>query len=156
MSTKEERQYISESLMPEIKRAFEMWAKEYQQERDLGKLGEFASLYRKARKLKTLIWDEKGPAQPNGWRESERTIIIEVIAHGLLMLTDLDKERGAFARFLQELRTDNFEDDDEEEEPLTRQGVRAQTQSRRDRIGKRQARLQRHQPETLIGGDNGG
>ena len=155
MSTEKERQYIGESLMPEIKRAFEMWAKEYQQERDLGKLGEFANLYRKARKLKTLVWDEKGPAQPNGWRESERTIIIEVIAHGLLMLTDLDKERGAFTRFLQEQAEVDL-DDDEDEEDLTGQGLRAAAQSRRDRITGKRKPIRRHQPETLIGGDNGG
>lgn len=100
MSTPDERRYISSELMPEIKRAFELWAKEYQQERDLGKLGEFANLYRKTRKLKTLVWDQKGPVQPNGWRETERTIVIEVIAHGLLMLTDLDKDSGDFERWL--------------------------------------------------------
>lgn len=105
MSTKEERQYISEKLMPEIRQAFEVWAKEYQQERDLGKLGEFVSLYRKARKLKTLWWD-KIPLQrivtesrigpDDKWREDQRTIAMEVVAHGLLMLTDLDKELGLY------------------------------------------------------------
>lgn len=146
MSTREERQYIGSSLMPEIKRAFELWAKEYQQERDLGKRGEFANLYRKARKLKTLIWDETGPVNPK-WREDERTIIIEVIAHGLLMLTDLDKERGAFAKWLKEQEEDEPWEDEEEEE-LTPQGKKADQISRdetRDYLRKRAAPRRRRE-----------
>lgn len=125
MSTKDERAYIGAKLMPEIKKAFELWAKEYQQERDLGKLGEFANLYRKARKLKTLIWDEKGPAHPGGWRETERVIVTEVIAHGLLMLVDLDKDNGDFERWLKEYKSDWDDDDDEDEEGSLSRVVKA-------------------------------
>jgi len=151
MSTKEERQYISACLMPELKRAFELWAKEYQQERDLGKLGEFANLYRKARKLKTLIWDDKGPTvDPNGWRETERTIIIEVIAHGFLMLTDLDKERGAFRKFLEEL------DEDEDIEDGLTEGLRAVAQTRREHWeGRKKTVRARPKPWPKVDGGNG-
>lgn len=106
MSTKQERDYIAE-LMRELRTDFERWAKEYQQERDLGALGEFANLYRKARKLKTLMWPGEN-AQPNeAWREDTRTIVKEVISHGLLLLVDLDKTSGIF---------DKWEEDEDEEE----------------------------------------
>lgn len=130
MSTPSERKYIGEKLMPEIRQRFELWAKEYQQERDLGKLGEFANLYRKARKLKTLVWDETGPVQPNGWRETERIIVMEVAAHALLMLTDLDKESGDFEAWL---AAGELTDEDEDEEDLTTQGRSANRSSLRDR-----------------------
>lgn len=144
MSTPEERQYIGSSLMPEIKRHFEAVAPEYQQERDLGKLGEFANLYRKARKLKTLVWDNRDtPGLEARWREGERVILIEVIAHGLLMLTDLDKERGAFAKWLKQQQEDEaWEEEDEDEEDLTSQGKKAhQTTVAEARIQRRKARL---------------
>jgi len=131
MSTKDERRYITAKLMPEIRQAFKLWAKEYQQERDLGKLGEFANLYRKARKLKTLIWDKKGVAQPEGWRETERTIVMEVIAHGLLMLTDLDKENGDFERWTKKDKED-WDDDEDDEEEFTPQGKRTNAEAVRE------------------------
>jgi len=149
MSTREERQYIGAKLMPELKRAFELWAKEYQQERDLGKLGEFASLYRKARKLKTLLWDKQESA-PNEWREDERTIIIEVIAHGLLMLTDLDKERGAFKKFLEEV------DEDEDIEDGLTEGLRAVARTRREHWeGRKKPVRARPKPWPKVDGNNG-
>jgi hypothetical protein len=89
MSSAEERTYIREVLIPEILEDFETWGREYQQERDLGLRGEFASLYRKARKLKTIIWDG---VNADDWREGTRTIVKEVVAHGLLMLVDLRPE----------------------------------------------------------------
>lgn len=89
MSTPEEHGYIRDTLIPEILAGFERWGVEYLQERDLGARGEFVGLYRKARKLKTVIWDG---ADPSGWREDLRTIALEVVAHGLLLVHDLDKE----------------------------------------------------------------
>lgn len=88
MSSERERTYIEMVLVPEILEDFAAWSKEYQQPRDLGLLGEFASLYRKVRKLKTILWDG---ADPTFWRESLRTIVKEVVAHGLLMLCDVDE-----------------------------------------------------------------
>jgi hypothetical protein len=87
MSSQAERDQIREVLLPEILRDFELYAKEYRQERDLGIRGEFANLYRKTRKLKTVLWDG---VVASDWRESTRTIIKEVVSHGLLMLVDWD------------------------------------------------------------------
>lgn len=129
MSTSEERRYIGLVLMPEIKKAFELWAKEYKQPRDLGKRGEFASLYRKVRKLKTLIWDDH--RTHGDWREDERTIIMEVIAHGFLMLMDHDQEQGDFARRYKAMVDE--EDEDEDEEDFTSQGKQANRISLRER-----------------------
>lgn len=91
MSSNEERQYIEQVLLPELRERFAGWAGEYQQERDLGMRGEFANLYRKTRKLKTVVWDG---ADPSNWREDVRTITMEVAAHAFLMLVDLDKASG--------------------------------------------------------------
>lgn len=90
MSSSAEREYINTVLIPEIQEDFEGWAKEYQQDRDLGERGEFASLYRKVRKLKTILWDG---ADATLWREGTRTIVKEVVSHGLLLLCDLDRGR---------------------------------------------------------------
>lgn len=90
MSSSAERDYIETVLIPEITEDFRGWATEYQQERDLGARGEFASLYRKARKLKTILWDG---VDATLWREGTRTIVKEVVGHGLLLLCDLDKSR---------------------------------------------------------------
>jgi hypothetical protein len=162
MSTKEERQYISEKLMPEIRQAFEVWAREYQQERDLGKLGEFANLYRKARKLKTLWWDPIATRRPNtsstsayerDWREDDRTITLEIIAHGLLMLADLDKESGDFEDWMKQ--QDEDEDEDEDEEPLTGQGVKAQAIGRKEYIRGSRLRQRAARANPIVGGNNG-
>lgn len=122
MSTQYERDYIRLALMPEIIEHFDAVAKEYQQERDLGIRGEFANLYRKARKLKSIYWD--GVPGTN-WREGVRTIIIEVIAHGLLMLVDYDTVRPndkALRRFndaqAKEQDRSLADEDDEEDDPL--------------------------------------
>lgn len=92
MSSNEDRDYIVDRLIPEITKDFDIWGLEYQQERDLGIRGEFANLYRKVRKLKTTIWDG---VDSSGWRESKRTILKEVVAHGLLALVDLDADEQA-------------------------------------------------------------
>lgn len=85
----EEQEYINNVLFPELKARFEAWGREYKQERDLGVRGEFVGLYRKTRKLKTALWDS--PEPPVGWREDLRTIALEVAAHALLMVHDMDQ-----------------------------------------------------------------
>lgn len=85
----EDAQYVISVLFPDLEANFRQWSKEYQQERDLGPVGEFVGLYRKARKLKTVFIDGADPA---GWRESVRTIAMEVAAHALLLVKDLDEE----------------------------------------------------------------
>lgn len=126
MTTKDERAYIAE-LMREFRRDFDEYAKEYQQERDLGALAEFVELYRKARKLKTLMWPGENSHPAHAWREDLRTIVKEVVSHGLLLLTDLDKANGSFGKWK---AAQEEEDLDEEEEPLTGQGEKAKRWSR--------------------------
>lgn len=89
MSSAEELRQIQD-LMDELLGDFEQWGKEYKQPRDLGARGEFANLYRKARKLKTALWDS--PTPPEDWREDVRTIVKEVAAHAFLLLVDLDNK----------------------------------------------------------------
>lgn len=81
--------YVVDTLFPELRDNFRQWSQEYQQERDLGSIGEFVGLYRKARKLKTVFIDK---VDPSNWRESVRTIALEVAAHALLLVRDLDLE----------------------------------------------------------------
>lgn len=88
MASKEDREYIESKLLPELEERMDGWAKEYQQPRDLGVRGEFVGLYRKVRKLKTAFWDG---VDVSTWREDQRMIMLEVIAHALLMLTDYDR-----------------------------------------------------------------
>jgi len=87
MSSNEDRDYIREKLIPEILDRMDDWAAEYKQPRELGVRGEFVGLHRKVGKLKTIVWDD---VDASGWREDPRTILQEVIAHGLLMLSDMD------------------------------------------------------------------
>lgn len=82
-------EYVVGRLFPELEENFRQWSQEYQQERDLGALGEFVGLYRKARKLKTIFIDKVSPVN---WRESVRTIALEVAAHALLLVRDLDTD----------------------------------------------------------------
>lgn len=103
MSSAEERRIIREKLIPELLADFDDWGAEYQQDRDLGARGEFANLYRKARKLKTIIWDG---VDGSGWRESTRTIVKEVVAHGLLLLLDIDRATAEKAAELQPVQPD--------------------------------------------------
>lgn len=93
MASPEDHKHITTVLIPELLSNFSKWGREYRQPRDLGLLGEFAGLYRKARKLKTLLWDRHDgdpPPEAAGWREGPREIMMEVVAHGLLMLVDWD------------------------------------------------------------------
>lgn len=92
MSSKEDRQYVYDVLIPELLRLQRGWSREYRQPRDLGIKGEFVGLYRKVRKLKTALWDSDEP--PTNWREGLRTIMFEVISHTLLMLCDWDEMTG--------------------------------------------------------------
>lgn len=114
MTTKQERDFIKQVLLPDIRQRFDLWAKEYQQERDLGKLGTFANLYRKVRKLKSLIWPGENRYHGQEWREDERTIATEIVADGLLYLVDLAKASGEFAAW----EKDRDEEDEDEEEVL--------------------------------------
>jgi hypothetical protein len=91
MSSDEEREYIREKLIPELLERMDGWGAEYRQPRELGVRGEFVGLHRKTGKLKTILWDG---VDPSGWREEPRTILMEVIAHGLLMLHDMDHGQG--------------------------------------------------------------
>lgn len=88
--TNPDHEYITTKLLPEFVAKLNDWGKEYQQERDLGERGEFANLYRKARKLKTALWDM--PVPPTDWREPVRTIALEIAAHAFLLLCDLDRQ----------------------------------------------------------------
>lgn len=99
MSSAEEQAYIALVLQNEVREHFQKVAKEYRQERDLGLRGEFVAIYRKVRKLKTVIWDGESDED---WREDKRTIALEVVAHGLLMLCDIDKEEQVFGKRLTE------------------------------------------------------
>lgn len=132
MSTKEELRYIADCLIPELLQDFERYAKEYQQPRDLGIRGEFVGLYRKVRKLKTIFWDG---VDASGWREDERTILKEVISHGLLMLLDYDDTRKGSkwqpmsskaeqARVVEMQAGPDEEPDDEDEDPPPRERTR--------------------------------
>lgn len=94
MASEEDHKHITTVLIPELLKRFNDWGREYRQPRDLGILGEFVGLYRKARKLKTLLWDRRDgdpPPEAAGWREGPRDIMMEVVAHGLLMLCDWDR-----------------------------------------------------------------
>lgn len=95
-------QYVVDTLFPELRDNFRQWSQEYQQERDLGALGEFVGMYRKARKLKTVFHDK---VDPSNWRESVRTIALEVAAHALLLVRDLDKEGTTCPRECSEMHT---------------------------------------------------
>lgn len=89
MSQKDELAYILGELIPQFEEKLKAWSKEYTQERDLGIRGEFVGLYRKTRKLKSIIWDGEDDSE---WREDTRTILFEVIGHALLAIYDLDQE----------------------------------------------------------------
>lgn len=85
-------EYVVNTLFPEMTRNFRQYSKEYRQDRDLGVRGEFVGLYRKTRKLKTVLWDG---ISSDGWREDIRTILLEVASHALLAVKDLDDENAA-------------------------------------------------------------
>lgn len=92
----DDAQYVINILFPELEASFRQWSQEYQQERDLGALGEFVGLYRKTRKLKTVFHDG---VDPSTWREPVRTIAMEVAAHALLLVRDLDGEDPAASKW---------------------------------------------------------
>lgn len=91
-------QYVVNVLFSDLEASFRKWSKEYQQPRDLGAVGEFVGLYRKARKLKTVFINGVDPAN---WRESVRTIAMEVAAHALLLVKDLDDEATGKTIFIE-------------------------------------------------------
>lgn len=87
---------IEDHILPELLRRSEQWQKEYKEPRDLGPLGNFVSLYRKARKLKTALWDSRTP--PEDWREDIPTMLYEIMSDAALMLVDLTEEDDAVHR----------------------------------------------------------
>lgn len=85
-----EMTYISTILIPELHAQMRIWNEEYaSQERDLGIKAEFVNLWRKAKKVKALVWDG---ADETTWREGLRTVLLEIIGHALLMLFDIDRQ----------------------------------------------------------------
>jgi len=150
MTDKNERDYIARKLMYELRADFDKWAKEYQQPRDLGALGEFVSLYRKARKLKTLMWPGENSHAEEKWREDQRTIVKEIVAHGLLLLLDLDREEGSYDKWTQQHGVDFDEDDEDLDDELPLKGTGPLKHA-----AKRSGIVPRQSPNTLIGGDNG-
>jgi hypothetical protein len=85
-----DRQYVVNKVLPEFKDRFLAWNEEYKhQPRMLGSKGEFANMFRKILKVKSLVWDG---VDGSGWRENLRTILFEIIAHAALMLYDLHME----------------------------------------------------------------
>lgn len=89
MAQQKEVDYILDKLLPEFREQFQKWNAEYTQPRDLGARGEFAGLYRKARKLKSVLWDG---VNADNWREGLRVIAMEIAAHAFLLVYDLDHE----------------------------------------------------------------
>lgn len=86
----EEWSIITENLMPEFRQRFTAWNKEYaSQRRDLGARAEFVNFWRKAKRIKAVVWDG---ISDNSWREGVRTVLFECIGHLFLMIFDLDKE----------------------------------------------------------------
>jgi len=68
------------------------WNREYAQvDRDLGIRASFAEVWRKAKKVKAIVWEGEDDA---GWREGLRTILFEIIGHAMLMLFDIDHGRA--------------------------------------------------------------
>lgn len=85
--------YIRSVLLMEFQHRLANWNVEYTQPRDLGVRGEFVGLYRKARKLKSILWDGH---DPSAWREGTRTMLMEIAAHAFLAIRDIDlqEEQG--------------------------------------------------------------
>lgn len=84
-----ERDAITGPLLEEFRTLFLKWNAEYGNvERDLGVRASFCELWRKAKKIRAAIWED---ADTTGWRETPRTILLEIIGHAFLMLFDLDR-----------------------------------------------------------------
>jgi hypothetical protein len=86
-----DQDYIHIVLIDEFRGLLDKWGEEYQQPRDLGMRGEFVGLYRKARKIKSIVWDGASDAT---WREGLRVMLFEIIGHAFLMLVDVDETSG--------------------------------------------------------------
>jgi hypothetical protein len=86
-----DQDYIHIVLVDEFQALLDKWGEEYTQPRDLGLRGEFVGLYRKARKVKTIVWDG---VSDHTWREGLRVMLFEIIGHAFLMLVDVDTASG--------------------------------------------------------------
>lgn len=83
-----ELEYITSKLLMEFQERFRAWNEEYKDlERDLGMRGSFPDFWRKAKKVKAVVWEG---VDDGNWREGIRTILFEVICNTFLMLFDLD------------------------------------------------------------------
>lgn len=86
-----EREYITGALLDEFRHQFLKWNAEYGGvERDLGLRASFCEMWRKAKKIKAIVWEGDDPTD---WREGLRTILMELIGHAFLMLFDLDNAK---------------------------------------------------------------
>lgn len=91
----QERLAVLNDLVPEFRAMFIKWNDEYStQERDLGAVGEFVNLWRKAKRVKAALMDG---ADTSTWREPLRTVLFEIICHAFLLLFDLSKMTNAEA-----------------------------------------------------------
>lgn len=87
-----ELEYVTSELLMEFQRRFVEWNREYStQKRDLGARAEFVNFWRKAKKVKAIVWE--GDAESE-YREDLRTILFEVVAHCFLLLFDVDHNKG--------------------------------------------------------------
>lgn len=93
----DDMEYIEQELMPEFLRRFKGWNAEYPAERPLGVKAEFHGLHRKVMKIKGPLWDG---VDASDWRESPRTILVEIIGHAMLALCDLDREASGNDRVI--------------------------------------------------------
>lgn len=106
--------YVIGALLPEFEERFRAWNAEYaEHQRDLGIRGEFANLWRKARKLKAVLWDG---VDDSAWREGARTVLFEIVAHAFLMLFDYDKANEEIGIRTAARESDNPESNWEPEE----------------------------------------
>lgn len=83
----EDAKYAISTVLPEVAKNFEQYSKEYRGPRILGIRAEFVELHRKLGKIKLAVWDGVDTSE---WRESPRTILLELIATACLAVKDLD------------------------------------------------------------------
>lgn len=86
--------YITSKLLAEIESKMLKDANEYgtTNHRVLGEKGQFADIWRKIGKLKRAMWED---ADTSDWRESPRTIAMDLIGHLLLTIAMWDRAEEA-------------------------------------------------------------
>lgn len=115
-------EYIEKVLTPEFLERFKGWNAEYPEERPLGVKAEFHGLHRKVMKIKGPLWDG---VDASDWRESPRTILVEIIGHAMLALCDLDREASGNDRVIIRAESaleihDHYDDHDRHSHPKHR------------------------------------